>query len=42
MPLANNLYFPKYMFALMFLHAKEDNFGKQSKHKKKGMSLHRN
>ena len=39
MPHANNLHFPEYMFVLLFLHTKEDKFGKQNQHKMKEMSI---
>ena len=34
-----NLNFPEYMFALQFLHATGDNFGKQKQHKMKELSI---
>ena len=36
-----NLNFPEYMFALLFLHATGDNFGKQKQHKMKDLSIPR-
>ena len=39
MPHVNNLNFPEYVFALYFLHAIVDNFGKQKQHKMKEMSI---
>ena len=39
MPHANYLYFSENMFALLFLHTIEDNFGKQNQHKMKEMSI---
>ena len=39
MPHMNNLNFPEYMFALSFLHAKEDTFGKRKQHKMKELSI---
>ena len=41
MPHAINLYIPEYMFALLFLHTIEDNFGKQRQHKMKEMNIPR-
>ena len=35
----NNLNFPEYMFALSFLHAKKDKFGKRKQHKMKKLSI---
>ena len=39
MPHVINLNFPEYMFALYFLHATGDNFGKQKQHKMKELSI---
>ena len=39
MPHVKNLNFPEYMFALLFLHATGDNFGKQKQHKMKELSI---
>ena len=41
MPHANNLHFPEYIFALLFLHTVEDNFGKQNQYKMKEMNIPR-
>ena len=41
MPHVKNLNFPEYMFALWFLHATGDNFGKQKQHKMKELSIPR-
>ena len=38
MPHVKNLNFPEYMFALLFLHAIGDNFGKQKRHKMEELS----
>ena len=39
MPHMKNLKLPEYMFALLFLHARGDNFGKQKQHKMKELSI---
>ena len=41
MPHVKNLNFPGYMFALWFLHATGDNFGKQKQHKIKELIIPR-
>ena len=41
MPHVKNLNFPEYMFALQFLHATGDNFGKPKQHKMKELSIPR-
>ena len=43
MPHVNNLFFfsSEYMFALWFLHATGDNFGKQKQHKMKELRIPR-
>ena len=41
MPHVKNLNFPENMFALWFLHATGDNFGKQKQHKMEELSISR-
>ena len=41
MPFVNNLNHPENVFALSFLHTKQDNFGKQIQHKMKEPSIPR-
>ena len=41
MPHVNNLNFPEYMFAPLFLHTLGDNFGKQKQHEMKELSIPR-
>ena len=41
MPHVNNLNFPEYMFAPLFLHTLGDNFGNQKQHKIKELSIAR-
>ena len=41
MPHVNNLNFPEYMFAPLFLHNLGDNFGKQKQHEMKELSIPR-
>ena len=39
MPQVNNLNFPEYMFAPLFLHTLGDHFGKQKQHKMNELSI---
>ena len=39
MPQANSLHFPEYIFAILFLHTIEDDFGKQNQYGMKEMNI---